>query len=169
MDTSYFREIPGYEGLYWINKEGTIKSKTGRVRKHIINTETGYPGVMLSKLGKVQGHTIHRLVALTFIPNPMELSEVAHIDNNRRNCNYNNLRWDTRKGNAQDMYKFDTIMRGAKHYNAKLSEFQVRKIRDLYSSGKHNQAALSKKYKIGPDQISRIVNNKSWKHVGGVL
>ena len=70
MDEEYV-EIKGYEGLYWINKRGEVKSRY-RVKKPSINKD-GYYIVNLSKEGKGKSFYIHRLLALHFIPNPDNL------------------------------------------------------------------------------------------------
>lgn len=45
---------------------------------------------------------IHRLVALTFIPNPENKEQVDHIDGNKANNCVDNLRWATRSENLHN-------------------------------------------------------------------
>ncbi len=112
-----FYPIPGYEGIYSISKSGEIyvekrvipfgrwgkgNSKTvgGIFRKtHINNLRGGYAEITLNKNGKGTRHKLHRLVAMTFIPNPENLPEVNHIDENKLNNNVENLEWCTRDYN----------------------------------------------------------------------
>lgn len=97
-----YRRIPvkGYEGLYEIDTDGNIYSlgKNKVLKPWIINS--GYMEVYLYKGGVKHVRTIHRLVAEHFIPNPDNLPEVNHIDENRKNNSAGNLEWCTRLYNV---------------------------------------------------------------------
>lgn len=100
-----WKDIPNYENLYEINEIGTIRNKK---RNKIIRTsinEKGYVKVVLSKDNKQHKTGVHRLVALTFIPNPNNYKEVNHIDENKQNNNINNLEWCSRKQNIEHSIK----------------------------------------------------------------
>ena len=43
---------------------------------------------------------VHRLLAITFIPNQKNLKIVDHIDSNKKNNSIGNLRWTSRRGNS---------------------------------------------------------------------
>ena len=53
----------------------------------------GYQAVMLSKNSKKKSFLVHRLVAIVFIPNPDNLPQVNHKDENTSNNCVNNLEW----------------------------------------------------------------------------
>lgn len=94
--------VVGYEGLYEVSSDGHVRCvKTGHYREMTIkhNRFTGYDAVDLRKDGKCRTRTIHRLVALAFIPNPDGLPEVNHIDEDKTNNNVENLEWCTREYN----------------------------------------------------------------------
>jgi hypothetical protein len=62
--------------------------------------KNGYKYVNLSAYGDSQRHySIHRLVAMTFIPNPNNLQVVDHINNDPLDNRVENLQWLTQKQN----------------------------------------------------------------------
>lgn len=94
-----FLSVPGYEGLYEVSDKGNVKSlRSGKLLKQSSNKD-GYKMVSLTKNGKSRGFSVHRLVALTFIPNPQGLPEVNHKDETHDNNILENLEWISKKGN----------------------------------------------------------------------
>lgn len=84
-------------------------SNLGRVKSDFYNKETilspriDWAGRLFVNLydrgGKMHSTKIHRLVAIAFIPNPQNLPQVNHIDENKTNNNVNNLEWCTAQYN----------------------------------------------------------------------
>lgn len=93
------REIPGYKN-YFATRKGKIYSK--HTNKYITKTPLGkYDSVCLYKHGKKKTLTVHRLVAITYLPNLNNLPEVNHKDKNKRNNRPENLEWISRKDNVK--------------------------------------------------------------------
>jgi hypothetical protein len=105
---SAFKFIPGYGKRYAINKEGFVKrvSRTIITKSNVlvcydqkpiatrINKRTGYPEVKLTKPdGSYGNQFIHKLVAITFIPNPENKTMVNHKNGNKLDYNVKNLEW----------------------------------------------------------------------------
>ena len=97
-----------YTGLYQISSKGRVKQLAytdakGRKRKEKIMKNTvnryGYEYIYLTKNYKKNYFSIHRLVAYVFIPNPNNLPQVNHIDENKLNNTIGNLEWCTSKYN----------------------------------------------------------------------
>lgn len=96
-----FKDIKGYYGLYQISNLGRVKSlnykRTGKER--ILKPQkvkNNYLQVLLCKQGKVKRHYVHRLVSQAFLPNPQNLPEINHKDENPLNNVISNLEWCTR-------------------------------------------------------------------------
>lgn len=118
-----WKDIPEFEGLYQISNLGRVKS-VARMKKHYSKLvyvpelirkpgydKDGYCIVPLNKNGKKYMRKIHRLVAQLFIPNPLNKPVVDHIDGDRTNNIYTNLRWATVKENNKYAVLFGNMRR----------------------------------------------------------
>ena len=86
---------------YLITEEGDVYSrKFGKLKKMKQRTER-YKAINLWNNGKEKAHYVHRLVAETYIPNPDNLPEVNHKDEDKTNNNVANLEWSTHADNVQ--------------------------------------------------------------------
>ena len=117
-----WKDIEGYEGLYQISNYGVVKSlkkyagKSLRKEK-ILKTykdKDGYIKVILCKNSKTRFLSIHRLLAEVFIPNPDNLPQINHKDENPLNNKVDNLEWCTQQHNVihskHKMYKQKNII-----------------------------------------------------------
>lgn len=96
-----WRDVPNYEGLYKVSNLGNVKS-LNYGKKHILKpakNNKGYLLVTLCKNGKPKKYLVHRLVALTFLPNPLCLKEINHINEDKTDNRLENLEWCDRKYN----------------------------------------------------------------------
>lgn len=91
-----FKDIPNYGGRYQVSNYGRVWSviKSQFVKQHINND--GYCQVRLYfGDGRKKHEMVHRLVALAFLPNPNNLPQVNHKDENKENNYVENLEWCT--------------------------------------------------------------------------
>ena len=115
-NTEEWRAIANYEDIYQVSSVGRVRSvKTGRILKAVLSAGL-YPVVGLSKLGVVKVFTVHRLVALSFIPNPENYTEVDHKNRCKTDNKVQNLRWVTRSTNLKNRtykgsFEYDQILR----------------------------------------------------------
>ena len=88
---------------YYITKDGDIFNKYKKKIKPV-NNGKGYLIVGLSFEGKRIVKSVHRLLAEAFIKNPNNLSDVNHIDGDRRNNSLSNLEWISHGDNIKHSY-----------------------------------------------------------------
>lgn len=113
-----FYDIPGWEGIYKINMLGQVKSVERNVNSNgggklfvggIFLTPTpdkrNYLKVKLTKNNKPTSYLLHRLIALTFIPNPNNFQIVRHLNDVHNDNRIENLCWGTNKHNTEDAIK----------------------------------------------------------------
>ena len=96
-----WKDIKGYEELYQVSDLGRVRSfKSGKWQtlKNRL-TPRGYYLVTLYKDGKATNKWVHKLVAQAFIPNPDNLPQVNHKDEDKLNNAASNLEWCTAKYN----------------------------------------------------------------------
>ena len=86
-----WKDVKGFEGRYKVSNLGRVRSldwsrHKGRVLKLKISRRWGYYRLNLAHAdGYIKSVSVHRIVAIAFIPNPDNLPEVNHKDENKLN------------------------------------------------------------------------------------
>lgn len=102
MQSEIWKEIPGYNGRYLISQTGNVYSRYLKMKMKPVNRGNGYYFVRLCNKGEMKNLMIHRLVADAFVPNPDRLPEIDHIDGNKKNNFYTNLRYVSHLDNMRN-------------------------------------------------------------------
>lgn len=108
---------------------------------------------------------IHKLVALTFIgepPSNIKDPTIDHIDSNKLNNHYSNLRWIERGTNSS--IRKNTCI-GELNHEAKLNEKQVEEICDLLLNTEFTFKQIAEIYNVDKSTINNIKCHKNWKNV----
>lgn len=143
----------------WISHRNNLMIKRGRVLRPSL--AWFYLQVELWKDGVGVRHSVHRLVASTFVPNPNKSPQVNHKDGNKVNNNHLNLEWVTAQGNCRHAKAVGLTLCGENHLRAKLTNKQAEDIRTLYKSGLY-QWEIAKMYSVTQGTICRIVRKESY-------
>ena len=100
--------VEGLNGVYGINESGDVynvaKKRIVKRSKHSL----GYEQVYLSPFDPTtrgKWHKVHRLVAMTFIPNPLGLTDVNHKNGIKSDNRLENLEWMTHSDNVLHSYR----------------------------------------------------------------
>ena len=159
------REIPGYEGVYSVDRIGNVWRVGGwgtsepRKLKNILNNN-GYHSVMLSKNNKQKRMQVHRLVAMAFIGPPPEKADVCHLNHVRTDNRLENLCYGTRSENCKmSSHRYGLWRKGVKPASAKLKEHQYQEILNRYGMGAF-QVDIASEYGVTQGMISRIIRGE---------
>ena len=163
-----WKDLVGFENRYMGSTLGRIKSKDLKLKKrngviytvksNILNPiidSRGYLAVCLRKNEKASTVRVHRVIALTFLENPENKSDVNHKNTNKLDNRAVNLEWATRLENNHHAQDSNLIP-------YKIQKNQIPVIKTLYSSGQtHKQ--IAQKYGVNQSTITRIINGKRRK------
>lgn len=163
-----WKDIDGYEGIYKIsNLSRIISLKHNKINiLKQIDTKSKYVRINLYLYGKRNTEMVHRLTALAFIPNPENKPCVNHKNGIKNDNRVENLEWATYLDNNIHALKNKLRINknGEDHFNSKLNVKKVIEIRLKYKTGLFTLLDLANEYGVGFKNISKIVNNKTWKH-----
>ena len=152
-----WKSISGYEGLYEVSSYGRVKRlKISYIRKNGIMVHKpelilkpnyfsgGYFRVGMYKNKTFKYYLIHRLVAQAFLPNPDNLPEVNHKDEDKSNNRVDNLEWCDHK------------------YNMNYGTLQQRRIQTNINNGKYTVYSRTKEY---TKEYSKKYNKEHREHL----
>lgn len=109
-----WKDVVGYEGLYQVSNLGNVKSlnfnRSGQEKllKLSVNKFYTYPQVKLYKNEVKKCLKVHRILAQAFIPNPLNLPYINHINAIRTDNRLENLEWITHAENIQHAFNIGT-------------------------------------------------------------
>ena len=127
-----------YNDNYSVYSDGRIFDKKRNCFIKPSLTRKGYETVNLS--GETYG--VHRIIAVTFIPNPNNFPEVNHKDTITTHNFVENLEWCTHKYNM--------------NYENYLNDKITKKELDSYNTNEYNNIKEYRKFKVERKQINFV-------------
>lgn len=130
-------EFPGYE----VSNLGRVKrTETNRIIRFY--DKGGYVKVQMFNNGTQKKPSVHRLVAVAFIPNPGNKPDIHHIDHDKTNNRVDNLMWVTPAEN--NSYNLCNPFRIVNHAPKKIASIDYYEFRGaLFRSLKQASKALN--------------------------
>ena len=137
---------------------GTVRELKGRP-----NHNQGHLEIAVYYDGKPSDKQVGCWMLLAFVGSPsddMVNPNCSHLDGYCLNNNLSNLRWESHGDNLRRKNDHGTDSRGENHVNCKLTDEDIREIRDLYKSGDYRQWEIAEMFGIDQGYTSALVNQK---------
>lgn len=179
-----WKDIPGYEGVYQISNIGRVKSLSryvarGRAKNPNVLLPERILAIKINRGGYQVVHlrtnknlypTVHKLVAMVFIDNPLGKPTVNHINGIKADNRVENLEWSTHSEQMihaietglyvqPDISKYTT--RGSANPISKIKEEDIPEIKRMRESGA-TYKSIGEHFGLGISQVFRICKNQSW-------
>ncbi len=163
---------------YAISNKGRIISYDENIEQGVVlkgSITGGYPTLNIKPGGKDKTLYIHRLVAENFLEKSAKTkSFVIHIDYDKLNNDYKNLKWVTRSeliahqasnpNVIEHRAKLNSVPRDRGH---KLTIGKVKEIKRMLSNPNRRlkMKQIAEKFGISEMQLYRIKSGENWSHV----
>jgi hypothetical protein len=164
-----WKPVPGWEDRFAVSDWGRVRSLLSGRLMCVRRKSDGYLDISLRAAGrKAWRCTLHRLVAVTFLPADGARPYVNHKDGDRANNYVANLEWCTQSENMKHAVARGSVKvpsRSAWNYGSKLTEDDVRVIRAAAALGMPNHV-LARGYGMSESGMHQIVSGANWKRAG---
>lgn len=153
---------------YFVTDNGKVfSSKSSKYLKPFIGGR-GYLYVHLKVNGIKINYSVHRLVAIAFIPNPENKPTVNHNDCDKKNNNYWNLSWATYSEQNKHMHYMKVKGYTDKYIKNKLPKdnnipMNIINIIYLLQTTNMSLSEIARKYNVSRSCVTDIYKHKSWK------
>lgn len=158
-EVSNFGNVRSLHGAKGLRK--TPRAKVLQVDKdgyHVVS-------ICLGKHATTTRKRVHIAVAEAFIGPKPEGMQVAHRDGTKTNNKVSNLLWATPEQNTHHKWAHGTMACGERNGNSKLTEMDVRTIREMLTV--YTMSYVSRIYKVSVPTIQAIRDQYTWKHING--
>lgn len=160
----HWHPIPTLIG-YEINNQfeiRSIKRKTPFILKQKIN-KIGYVVIRSTVYKKRRFFLVHRLIALTFIPNPHNKPMINHKNGIKIDNRIDNLEWVTSSENIKHAFDFG-LNKKRFGQNANFYKLSNKSVMNIFNSNRPYKE-LAIKYKVCRVTISDIKTGRTWSHL----
>ncbi len=173
-----WKPITGFEGLYEVSDLGRVKSLERDVLKWDgkrkvdsrilgLSKKGGYQSIGLWSNGILKTKMVHRLVAMAFIPNPLNKKQVNHKNGIKNDNRVVNLEWCTPKENSHHAWKIGLQKqgKGESHPSATIDEKTALEIKEMCKNGSYTKREIALMFGTTYSVVREIYRNKTWRHL----
>lgn len=168
MKEEIWKPVKNYEGLYEVSNLGNVRSVDRVVvysngRKHFlkgqilkpVKNQDGYLFLWLFKDSKRKTFKVHRIIMNTFVPNPSNLPQINHKDEDKTNNCVENLEWCDSKYNINYGTRIQRVTE-----KCSKAVLQIDKEKDVIISEYPSTQEAARKLKICQSNISACCKGK---------
>lgn len=189
QEKEVWRPVKGFEGIYEVSNEGRVKSFNKNARGKFAKVARNGGLIMKErvKLGDKSHYahvtllhgnlrfdtSIHRLVAMHFIPNPQNKEYVNHKDGDKLNNVVSNLEWVTKSEDVKHAH--DTGLNKSRYsekqkawtrkmgYLNRRTKFEIAQdIRELESRFKFGATKIARLYGFSRGMVMDIISGRTY-------
>lgn len=163
--------VDGQHTNYIITRNAEVYNiKTGKKLKPAINVPGYYyVNIQMGKRGYYKSRTIHRLMALAYLPNPNNYPVINHINGNKLDPRLSNLEWCSYLDN--NVHALRTGLRiptkgsqGEKCHFSRHTEKEALEVCKLLQEG-YSPKAVHRLCGYSEDFVLKIYERKSWVYI----
>ena len=172
IEDEKWKEVTYSDKRYLISNYGRVKSFCyNKINGTILRPGSvkGFPSISFLYDGRKKTFLVHKLTAELFVDRPGEEHDtVIHLDWNKQNNYYHNLKWVTRKDSYDRMMKRlqeinKTRNKGIVRYS-KLKPDDVKVLKSMLEKGVR-QNLIARLFCISEMQVTRIKRGENWANV----
>lgn len=159
--------INGVNTGYEVSTLGQIKNRKGVVSTYDIvkyRDDKRYVPLAIKIKGESVRKDVHRVVAETFIPNPLNKREVNHINGNKHFNWVGNLEWVTRQENADHAVANGLMRVGENGQSATHTEEEAHQVCKLAEQGLGHKK-IAEQLNVDDHFVIGIMYRGEWRHV----
>ncbi len=152
---------------YEFHEDGFIISRVKSRPRILKPIKMGaYVGLQLLRSdGHIEKAYLHRLICEAHRGACPDGMECRHIDGDKANNAASNLAWGTKSQNEADKTRHGTLQVGERNPMSKLTEKQVRAMRDHRHETGESYAKIAGKFGVSTMTAYRAVTRKLWRTV----
>lgn len=162
-EVSKMKFIPGFKNLYSVTEDGRVFSHIRNRFRKLFDDKKGYLTIRLQTENGTKSYRVHRLVALTYIPNPGNKETVNHKDANKLNNCVSNLEWMSHQENMAHAYSNNLIghTKGKDHHFYGITPSYCKPVYCRQTGEKFESSShAARNFRLDPSCVNKVLRGE---------